>query len=475
MAATEPASALPVEPSGSANLVAWTAWLVPMCLTAVGSFIFLLTLDAPYPVDAWGFRGYSALFAVTSATVGAIVLARQPRNRIGRLMILVALLSGLQFLAEEYLAYGVVAHPGTLPTVEWVAWTTNWVWAPLFILVVAFFLIFPDGHLLSVRWRRVVWLAFLSGLATAVTAALLPGPLTDFPLVVNPLSIGGPVPFDILSLAARLGLFVSLALGAWSLVLRYQRADAVGRLQLRWVAYAAVIAALVSPLGFMGEEWAQALFIIALCGLPVAGGVAILHYHLYDVDLLINRTLVYVPLTAMLAGIYAASVALMQRVFVTVTREESDGAIVLTTLVVVMVFTPAKNGLQAVVDRHFKEPRDPRAQLAEFATLLESRLWRPDPEAVARRMLVIAVDALGASGGSISVGDLPPSRVGEEPAEPTITAWAGDGIGRVVISVGARPAGPLYSDQDRTALESTLRTVAAAISVPNGQAAATDT
>ncbi len=255
---------------------------------------------------------------------------------------------------------------------------------------------------------------------------------------------------------------VSLGLAAWSLVVRYRRAGPVERLQLRWVAFAAAIAALTAPLGFIDVEWTQAIFILALCGLPVAAGVAILRYHLYDIDLIINRTLVYVSLTAILAGVYTASVVLMQRMFVALTGEASDAVFVLTTLVVVIVFTPIKNGLQSIVDRRFKEIGDPTEPLAAFSERLRDGVWRLEPDLVLKRLLTVTVDALSASGGEIDLDGRLVARTGVT-AEPELTVTADVQPGRVSLAVGPRTEGAPYEERDRAALDAAVGAVAAAL------------
>ena len=145
MAASESAASVPVEPRPASRLVPWIAWLVPVTLTVIGLIVLVTTRQIAYPVDAWGFRGYSAIFALTGATVGAIVLAHRPGNVIGRLFIAIGVLASIQLLSEEYLAVGVIAAPGSLPVVEWFAWSMNWLWIPQFVILIVFFLIFPDG------------------------------------------------------------------------------------------------------------------------------------------------------------------------------------------------------------------------------------------------------------------------------------------------------------------------------------------
>jgi hypothetical protein len=459
------ASTVPLERAATTTtrLVAWAAWLVPVAFTMVGLIVLVATRDAPYPTDAWGFRGYSAIFALTCATVGAIILGHRPQNVTSWLFIAIAGLASVQFLAEEYLAVGVVAAPGSLPATEWVAWLMNWLWIPQFVIMIVFFLVFPDGRLVSPRWGAVLSLAIIAGLLGVVLMAFMPGPLTDFRAIPNPMGFGDLSTYPPPTAAFRVGIIAAFGLATASLVVRYRRAGAVERLQLRWVAYAATVAAVLSPLGFIDLEWAQALFILTLCGLPIAAGMAILRYHLYDIDLIINRTIVYVALTALLAGIYTASVTLMQRGFVAVTGERSDAVFVVTTLIVVIVFTPAKNALQSVVDRRFKEVRDPTAPLAAFVARLQEGVWRLEPELVLRRLLSVSVDSLAASGGSIDFAGRTVARIGIAEGPPVMIVTAGGQADRVSLAVGPRTAGAPYEDRDRAALDDAVAAVAAAL------------
>jgi hypothetical protein len=333
--------------------------------------------------------------------------------------------------------------------------------------MICFFLVFPDGHLLSARWGLVASIAIIAGVMGVTLMAFMPGPLIGFRAIDNPMGFGVASTYPPPTAAFRIGILMAFALAALSLVVRYRRAEPVERLQLRWVAFAGIIAAALSPLGFLDLEAGQALFIVALCGLPVAAGVAILRYHLYDIDLIINRTIVYVLLTAVLAGVYTASVALMQRLFVAVTGERSDAVFVLTTLVVVAVFTPAKNGLQSFVDRRFKEIGDPTAPLAAFVDRLQGGIWRLDPDLVVQRMLAVSVDSLAASGGTVDLGDRRVAQVGADDVPPVLTVSAGTEANRVSLTVGPRTAGAPYEARDRAALDDAVGAVADAL---DGQA-----
>ncbi len=203
--------------------------------------------------------------------------------------------------------------------------------------------------------------------------------------------------------------------------------------------------------------------IVAFALVPVAVGVAVLRYRLYEIDTIINRAIVYGLLTAILAGIYAASIALMQRLFGTVTGQTSDAAIVLTTLVVVVAFTPIKNRLQAVVDRRFKGASDASTQLAEFVDALDRAMWRVKPTAALRHLLDVSTSALGAAGGDVAMGSVAVAHAGTDLVTPEMVVSAGQGPGRIVLSIGPRPGGPPYLERDRADLSLAVEAVVRAL------------
>ena len=451
----------------SPRVVAWTTWFVSTGLAAAGLVLLAVSADAPIP-DGFGFRGFGALNAVTYATIGSVILAGRPANRVGWIFVAVGILSGILTFAVEYANVGLIADPGSLPGALWAAWVGSWLWLPLVVLAApVFLLLFPEGHLLTPRWRWVLWLTLGAATVESFGLAFSPGPLENFSYLDNPL---GLLPPEVAELASpfQVGLLVAMVAAAGSLVFRFRRAQGTERLQLKWVASAAFlisIAAILNPIGSGNPKVAEIAMIGAILSLPIAAGIAILRYRLYEIDLIINRALVYGSLTAILAGIYTASIALMQRLFVTVTGERSDAAIVLTTLVVVSAFTPIKNRLQTSVDRRFKEVRDPSAPLAEFVDALERRMWRVEPAAALRRLLEVATAALGASGGEVtlggvSVGELAVTDTGANSVEPQMVVASGEGSERVALSIGPRPDGPPYAERDRTAVTRAVEAMA---------------
>ncbi|MGH2406457.1 MAG: hypothetical protein ACRDF7_00070 [Candidatus Limnocylindrales bacterium] len=299
--------------------------------------------------------------------------------------------------------------------------------------------------------------------------------------VSNPLALGGAIESDLafLGAASSLSGIVCLPLIAASLVIRYRRAAGIERAQLRWfVAVAAIIGpafaigivagALTNDVAVTVANVAYLITFVGLALLPVAIGIAVLRYRLYDIDLIIRRTAVYVPLTAVLAGLYAASIALLQRLFIAATGGPSDGAVILSTLILATTFTPIRAALQGIVDRRFRDAQDAKRLLDAFVDQLSAAAWAPDPARTMRAFLAVSVHALGAAGGVAFAGSAVDERVAgrvrDSSGQPVLVVpveLAGQRIGRVEL--GARIDRRPYSDRDIEMVHSAGERVAAAI------------
>jgi hypothetical protein len=286
-----------------ASWIAWAAWLAGLAPTIGGLVLLALTWDASIP-DSYGFRGFNALLAVTFATVGAIILARQPGNRVGWIFAATGIVSGVVTLVIEYANYGLLIHPGSLPGAVVAAWLGAWIFVPQVVLAVPIFLLFfPDGALVASRWRWAVGVALAAMVLFSLSVAFRPGPLENFRSVDNPIGVLPVAIADLLTPLSRVTAVACVALAAASLVVRFGRAGRPERQQLKWVAAAALVISIVTPVSFTGGKVGEGLFILAWLGLPVAAGIAVTRYHLYEIDVIINRTIVYGALTAILAGI----------------------------------------------------------------------------------------------------------------------------------------------------------------------------
>jgi class 3 adenylate cyclase len=332
-----------------------------LVLTMVGLVLVVATLSTPRPGTDFGFPGFSAVFALTFATVGWLVTARQPQTRLGRLFVTVGLLTSVQLLAEGYASYGVLAHPGSLPGADWAAWLYAWIWFPA-VAIAGFFilLLFPDGQLPSPRWRPVAWAGGVVATVFTILTAFGPGPLSSFSFMENPAGLDFLPRSDQTSAATvfLLGMSAMFVTSALSLVLRYRHASGATRQQLRWIAFAgAIFAVLIIPTQLaVGSDAAlakffQVLLILSIAGIPAAAGIAILRYRLYDLDLLINRTVLYGGVTLGLAAVFGLAYLVLQQVVESVTGQRSELVTVGLVAAAALLYGPIRRRAAPLVDR----------------------------------------------------------------------------------------------------------------------------
>jgi hypothetical protein len=318
--------------------------------------------------------------------VGCLILARRPGNTIGWIFTTVGLLTMIAGLAEAYARYAN-AHPGSLPGPLVAIWIQNWIWVPTILLALVFpLLLFPTGRSLSPRWRPVTWLAVGLTTTIAVLGALSPTLyLLNGRTVANPIRVTG-INLDAGPLAAVVNgllLFVFLA-SISSLIVRFRRSHGVERQQLKWFTYAGALV-LLAP--FSNSLLGNISYVLVIA-LPVAVGIAILRHRLYDIDRLINRTLVYGLLTALLAGIYAGAVLVLGQLFGGIATEPPSWAVAGATLAVAALFQPARRRIQAVVDRRFNRRKYDAAKTVEaFSARLRDEV---DLDALSAELLAVA-------------------------------------------------------------------------------------
>jgi class 3 adenylate cyclase len=342
----------------SMRLLPSTLLALTGALTIIGLALLAITLSVVLPAEDFGFRGFPALFAITFSTVGWVLARRQPGNALGWLFAVVGILAAVMVFCQGYAIYGVLAHPGSLPWVVWAAWLYGWIWVPFATIVgVHALLLFPDGQLLAPGWRVVAWLGALLSTLVSAAVALAPGPLQNFTAVQNPAGAGPAIDRGLQ--AAVFGAFsLVIAASAFSLVLRFRRSTGVLRQQLKWIAYIGVVLAIsVVPSSVTSysagpiAKLPQLLMILALAGIPVAVGVAVLRYRLYDIDLLINRTVVYGTVTAVLAAVFAVVNIALQRLLESLTGQHSDLMTGGLVVVAALGFGPMRSAVRPVVDR----------------------------------------------------------------------------------------------------------------------------
>ena len=354
-----PQWAEPIAPASSlrtAARLAWSVWALAIALAGLGIVFLALSYSTPIPVR-WGPRGFPAVAALVSSTVGALIVSNRPRHPIGWIFAWFGLLSGAQVLLEEYRVYALLTMGGSLPAGEISAWIANWIWLPAIApAITLLFLLFPTGRLLSPAWRPVAWLAAIIAAASTLIIAFTPGPFEQFGYLNNPFGIEALGSLGrSRSPLAFIPLMATVFACVVSLILRIRRSAGEEREQLKWFVYAAVLVALALPAGFAYHSFPAGpiLLISAMALTQVAVGVAILKYRLYDIDLIINRTLVYGSLTIASATVYFAGVAVLQAGFRAITGQDSPLAVVLSTLTIAALFNPLRGRFQSAIDRRF--------------------------------------------------------------------------------------------------------------------------
>ena len=361
----------------TATGLAWSSWTLVVVLTA--SSLVLLSLNLAHPgVHVFDWWPGNALVTI-DATVGAVVASRRPENAVGWLLCLSGVAVSSSSFASQYAIYALLARPGSLPAGEVLAWVASWLLPVMIGSQLFYLLLFPTGRLPDRRWRWLARLAVAFVLVGAVLAALSPGAyLGSLGPIRNPIGIEGftGVYKAVLYVLAPL-LYTAVAA---SVIVRLRRARGVERQQIKWLAYGAAafavgIVLLVIPLATETPRWlewgGETVFTLAGAAVPISMGVAILRYRLYDIDLIINRTLVYAALTGALVAVYVGSVVLLQYPLRALGGGESQLAIVASTLVIAALFGPLRRRIQAFIDRAFyRKKYDAKETLSGFGSRL---------------------------------------------------------------------------------------------------------
>jgi hypothetical protein len=356
-------------------LLAWSLWVVTLLLLpgVVVEIYFTWSGPAEIPFVA----GFVAV-QLGAATAGAIISSRLPLNAVGWIFLGIGLLFGMLFAAGAYANLGIDVKQGSfLPGSRIAAWVGSWIFIPAaFGLPMFLLLLFPDGRFVSKRWRMAGWV--LGGLVVFATAskALKPGRFP--PGLDNPFAPGGAAG-EVLTVLDNVTDAIALpafALAVAGLIVRLWRSRGVERQQLKWFAFSAALVAVgLGAAVFLPGGWAADLAflvgLLALAGLPVAAGVAIFQYRLYDIDVIVNRALVYAPLTVTLAAVYVGSVVSLQYVLQVLTAGGSQLAIVASTLLIAALFNVLRRRIQSFIDRRFyRRKYDAQKTLSAFSRKL---------------------------------------------------------------------------------------------------------
>jgi hypothetical protein len=350
----------------SPRAAAWLAWAccglslgLIACATLLDALSRTLTLAL---LSLFGDHVSTGLCAL----VGAVVASRRPRNPVGWILIAIAASFALERFTSEYASYTVEAGPAAFPLVGLADWLANWIWFPGLVLLLCFLpLYFPDGHLISPHWRWVVRFALVFVVVMVVPSGFVPD---EAPAVVTG--------------TMGTGIFFASTL---SLVIRFRQSRGAERQQIKWLTYAvSALAAWTAAKALLFSFLIDTVIPPALfeairdpidgllsAGVPLAVGIAVLRYRLYDIDVIINRTLVYGSLTATLVLVYFGGIVVLQRLFVVLTGQESTLAVVASTLVIAALFQPLRGRIQGFIDRRFYRRRyDARKTLESFSATL---------------------------------------------------------------------------------------------------------
>jgi hypothetical protein len=402
-----------------------------IALSFLGAVAFsVLNATAPHASGWDPAPAVSGLAVLSFPLVGMLIARRHPRNAVCWILLAIGLVWESGDVSAGYVRYAFVTNPGSLPRPDLVAVVTSSFWIPAIGLMGTFLiLLFPDGRLPSPRWKPMGWLSALVLIGLTVVIPVLPAPVTDFTdidvgrRVPNPLGIEALRP--VLNAVFGLVLLVPLCIAgcALGLITRFRRSAGHERLQLKWLATAASVAATIyfvmMVLSFVvgsdtgdgsgDSAWLNILQHVAVFSfllIPMAIGIAILRYRLYDIDLIINRALVYVGLTASLALVYTGGVVGIGTLVRTLTRQESDDLVVAaSTLAVAGLFGPLRRKVQSFIDRRFyRRKYDAEQTLAQFSARLRDQI-----DLAALNAEVVAVVTSTMQPSHVSVWVKPPS------------------------------------------------------------------
>src|SRR5918997_234989 len=362
--------------SRTAVWLAWSACALSLALTALTVLLIVLLLRSDTPIYYYWLE--TSMVAVGYSTVGAIVASRLPESPIGWLFCAIGLSFGVSHFSAEYAAYALLAPSRSPPVGQAFAWLTSWVWVGGLGLIVFLDLLFPNGRLPSARWRWFARFTMIVLLPAAILAALSPGRILSSTLH-NPLGI------EVLpnaSKAIEAFMYALIVVGASSMLARLRHGGRIERQQIKWFAYATAVAIsgvilknTVYPAVDLTWVWWVGLVLttVGVVSSPVAMGIAIFRYRLYQIDILINRTLVYGSLTAVLVAVYLGGVVLLQYAFRALTGEGSQLAVVASTLIIAALFIPLRRRIQSFIDRRFyRRKYDARKTLEIFSAQLRT-------------------------------------------------------------------------------------------------------
>jgi len=370
---------------GSRRSFAMAIFLVTLVLCVAAAALIVASAGVAVP-DSWGFRGAPVLFGITSGSVGAIVLRRRPDSTIGWMLAGIGLCFAFEALVDSYTVVSVLQLPGRLPGQPWIGWLLTWLWIPPVVLSYVYLpLLFPSGDVPSPRWRPVAWLGAIGCVTFGVAIAIMPGPIAQAAYLENPLHPAGldPASMSVVVTLGVLPLALAMVLAVVSLIRRFQTADDVTRRQIKWFALATIIAG--GMFGFYLTTFliaghtelvkiSEILVVLSLTAIPVAIGIAILRYRLYEIDRLISRTLGWATVSVLLVIVFVVGMVGLQAVLSGVTQGQTL-AVAASTLAAFALFQPLRRRVQLTVDRRFDRARyDAELTATAFADRLRDEV-----------------------------------------------------------------------------------------------------
>ena len=358
-----------------AGIAAWAFWALMILVYAAGVALVAASHSLRYDefVTAIAFAAFP--------TVGALIVSQRQRNTVGWILLAIGIGTTITFFDAAYLQYGTTISNHPLPGSVTLDWAGNVIWPFNVGLATLLLLVFPTGRLLSPRWRIVAWLTAITVIMSAVSGAFMPGTF-EGETTINPYGIEalGAAPGIIYNIAQPLGTLIALV-AVISAILRFWRSRGDERQQMKWFALGAAVLVFCVAFAaiFFPEEssFGQSLFGVGFLALPVGIGIAVLRYRLYDIDLIIRRTLIYGLLSALLAGVYFAGVIGFQRLALALTGVEAlpPVVIVASTLLIAALFNPLRLRIQRFIDRRFyRRKYDAARTVAAFAGTLRNEV-----------------------------------------------------------------------------------------------------
>jgi signal transduction histidine kinase len=395
--------------------LAWVVGGISLALITASVVFLILALPAPLPEASFGFRGFGVVIAVSFGTVGLVLATRRPDDPIGWVLLITGgIMTPIQEIALGYAMYTFFVSPGALPGGDVAAWVNGWIWVPILGALALVLLYIPNGRLPSPRWRWVAVYLIVTFAIVTVATALVPGPLETFREATNPLGVGSRSIYEVAIPWSSAAYGLGLVLVAASLVVRTRRATGEERVQLRWIASAA----LLLPLAFVPYsivyitdarasgplvDALELLMVAAIVATAVAIGVAVLKYRLYDIDIVITRAVVVGLLGAFITAVYVGVVVGMGALI----GQQGDPLLsALAAAFVALAFQPVRRRARHVADRIvYGERATPYEVLADFSARLGGAYETDD---VLPRMASVLGEGTGAERADVWL------RVGEE-------------------------------------------------------------